>query len=166
MEENTLIRLDALEAVLYEYGEEVARYYRENLDRDDRYASGELVRSVEARVAINGTAYQVQLRLADYWKYVEWDTTPHWPPPGALLKWIEIKPVIPRPDEKGHIPTPKQLAYLIGRKISEEGTTGSHTLRNTLEEVNERYLERMKQALAEDLGKAVRGWIIQFLVES
>ena len=104
MEENTLIRLEALQAVLGEYAEEVARYYKENLDRDDRYASGKLVQSVESRIAVNGQAYQVQLRLEDYWKYVEWDTRPHWPPPSALLQWIEVKPVLPQPGRNGKLP--------------------------------------------------------------
>lgn len=165
MEENTLIRLDNLQAVLGEYGEEVARFYRENLDKDDRYASGKLVQSVESRIAVNGQAYQVQLRLADYWKYVEWDTKPHWPPPSALLRWIEVKPVLPQPDKNGRIPTPKQLAFLIGRKIARFGTKGSHTLANTLEEVNARYEQRIRDALAKDLGTTVHGWLIEYLAK-
>lgn len=164
MEENTLIRLEALQAVLGEYAEEVARYYKENLDRDDRYASGKLVQSVESRIAVNGQAYQVQLRLEDYWKYVEWDTRPHWPPTSALLKWIEVKPVIPQPGRNGKLPTPQQLAYLIGRKIARFGTKGSHTLAKTLEEINARYEERIREALVKDLGDAVHGWIIEYLV--
>lgn len=164
MEENTLIRLEALQVVLGEYAEEVARYYKENLDRDDRYASGKLVQSVESRIAVNGQAYQVQLRLEDYWKYVEWDTRPHWPPTSALLQWIEVKPVIPQPGRNGKLPTPQQLAYLIGRKIARFGTKGSHTLAKTLEEINDRYEERIREALTKDLGDAVHGWIIEYLV--
>ncbi len=165
MEENTLIQLRATSAVLQEYGEEVARFYREELDKDDRVASNALINSVEARIARDGQTYLVQLQLLDYWKYVEWDTKPHWPPPSALLQWIKVKPVLPRPDKNGRLPKPEQLAFLIGRKISRVGTKGSHSLEHTLAEVNARYEALIAEALAEDLGDTVHGWIIEYLCQ-
>jgi len=165
MEENTLIQLRATSAVLQEYGEEVARFYREELDKDDRVASNALINSVEARIARDGQTYLVQLQLLDYWKYVEWDTKPHWPPPSALLQWIKVKPVLPRPDKNGRLPKPEQLAFLIGRKISRVGTKGSLSLTHTLAEVNARYEARIAEALAEDLGDTVHGWIIEYLCQ-
>lgn len=164
MEENTLIRLYSLESVLYEYAEEVARFYRENLASDDRVATNDLINSVEARIAINKTAYQVQLRLLEYWKYVEWDTKPHMPPIDAILKWVEVKPVIPSPRDNGTLPTPKQLAWSIAGKIKEKGTVGTHTLARTLEEVNARYIDRISEALSQDLGESFHAWIVEYLV--
>lgn len=162
MEEITLT-MPHLEAVLHDYADEVRRLYQENLVKSDRLASEELYNSVETDVLIEDTVYRVTLTLADYWKYVEDDTRPHWPPVDALIKWIAVKPVIPRPDSRGRIPTPRSLAYLIGRKIAEKGTKGSHDLRDTLTEVNAHYAQLITAALAQDVEDIARQSIITFL---
>lgn len=162
MEENTLT-LPHLQKVLQDYADEVQRLYKENLVKSDRLASEELYNSVETEVLIEGRVYRVTLTLADYWKYVEDDTRPHWPPKEALIKWITVKPVIPRPDSRGRLPSTSSLAYLIGRKIAEKGTTGSHDLRDTLAEVNARYEHLITEALALDIEDIARQSIITFL---
>ena len=72
------------------------------------------------------------------------------------MKWIEVKPVIPRPGANGRIPTPKQLAFLIGRKISQEGTTGTHDLAQTMEEILPWWREQISQALGHDMENYIR----------
>lgn len=161
METNTLISLQATEAVLADYAAEVQRIYKERLVSDDRIATEELINSVQTQVVRNDTAYLVTMNVAEHWKWVEWDTRPHWPPPDALLKWITVKPVIPRPLKNGKLPTPKQLAYLIGKKISEEGTKGSLDLTRTVAEVNAKYEPLLAEALQKDLGDAVQGWLVE-----
>ena len=106
-------------------------------------------------------AYLVTITLADYWKYVEDDTKPHWPPVSAILEWIRVKPVIPRPDSRDRIPKPEQLAYLIGRKIAKEGTEGSHDLALSATECNRKYEPLIAEALAQDLGAGFRAWIFE-----
>ena len=146
-----LINLNNVMAVLEEYGQAVRNLYQDNLIRSDRIASGELLNSVDYMVEVNGQAYEVKLRLEDYWKWVEDDTRPHWPPMNKILEWIKAKPVIPRPDDNGKIPTPKQLAYLIGRKISEVGTEGSHDLQRAIDVVNSRFKDKLVYALSQDM---------------
>lgn len=146
-----LINLDNVASVLEEYGNEVRNEYQDNLVRHNRIASGDLLNSVEYQVVVDGTAYEVQLRLQDYWKYVEYDTKPHWPPVGKILEWINVKPVIPRPMENGKLPTQEQLAYLIGRKISQKGTQGSHDLDDAIKTINERYRDKLVIALHRDM---------------
>lgn len=139
-----------VQAVLEEYGQAVRNKYQDNLIGNDRIASGDLLNSVEYKVTHNGTEYLVQLTLQDYWKYIERGTSPHWPPVGKLLEWIKVKPVIPRPLADGRIPTQRQLAYLIGRKISEEGTAGSHDLEAAIKDINEAYKGMLCYALQQD----------------
>ena len=83
-------------------------------------------------------------------------------PKEAILQWIKIKPVIPRPDENGKIPTPEQLAFLIGRamagkspnqencKSPQGGTTGTWDFHKSLDAVLAFYTERLQEALHRD----------------
>lgn len=140
-----------LMAVLEDLARDVREGYISQLEKHDRRATGNLIDSVHTTIEVNGSRYIVWIHLADYWKYVEEGTRPHWPPPSAILKWIEAKPVIPRPDSSGRIPTPKQLAFLIGRKISEVGTAGSHDLKQTEDAVIPFYEQRIAEALHRDV---------------
>ena len=145
-----LINLEHVRGVQEEYAQAVRNLYQDNLIRSDRIASGDLLNSVEYRVIQDGAEYEVQLSLAEYWKYVEYDTKPHWPPVSAIREWIRVKPVLPRPDAHGRIPTPQSLAYLIGRKISREGTEGSHDLERAIDAVNREYRDKLVIALSQD----------------
>lgn len=149
--------------MLGQLAEDVKAGYLDQLAKHDRHASGNLMSTVRTEVQCNGTTYEVSLWLQDYWKYVEEDTRPHWPPTDEILKWIAIKPIIPRPDKKtGRIPTPKQLAFLIRRAIAGEspnqedlknpngGTTGTHDLQKTLDAVIPMWEDRLKAALQRD----------------
>ena len=105
-----------LTALLEQLGEDVRQGYVDKLVKNGRPTTeNTLASTVKAYVDVKGTTYEVGLELQEYWKYVEEGTKPHWPPPSAILHWITIKPVLPRPDKNGRIPTPKQLAFLIGR---------------------------------------------------
>ena len=160
METNALT-MPHVEAVLHEYAETVRDLYKEKLVEADRLASEDLYNSVEAQVVVNGTEYLVQVRALDYWKYVEWDTKPHWPPVQSLLRWIRVKPVLPR--SGGGVPHPEQLAYLIGRKIEREGTKGSHDLALASTETNRRFRDAITEALAQDAQQFVTVWIHQYM---
>lgn len=151
-----LLNTESLEAVLNEYAVAVRNLYQDRLILHDRIATGALLNSVEVHVDHNGEAYEVKLDLADYWRYVEMDTAPHWPPPSAILKWIQAKPVLPRPMKNGKLPTPEQLAFLIGRKIAVFGTKGQPDLTDSVEDMNRAYQERIAAALAHDVGSYIR----------
>ena len=136
--------------ILEDLAKDIRENYKDHLEQHDRVASGDLLRSISTEIEVSGTTYIVWLNLADYWKYVEYDTKPHWPPKDAIDRWIFIKPVIPRPDGNGHIPTPEQLSFLIRRKIAEDGTKGTHDLRDTENAVLPMYEERLLEALERD----------------
>lgn len=152
----TLLQLDNLYQILVELGENVKKGYIERLKANGHPTtkgpeSNQLVSTVTSEVVVKGTTYEVVLNLQDYWKYVEEGTRPHWPPVSAILKWVEIKPVVPRPDMNGRIPTQKQLAFLIGRKIAEEGTKGTHDLKQTEDALLGYYEDLIKEALERDV---------------
>lgn len=139
-----------VEEVLGRLAEDLRENYKSALLQSDRVASRKLYQSVRTQVVFGLNSWDVQISLEDYWKYVENDTLPHWPPRDKILQWILIKPVIPRPDARGKIPTPQQLSYLISRKIARFGTDGSHDLERTVEGMLPRYMEELSQALQKD----------------
>ena len=158
MDKDTLIEWPHVEAVLQSFAEAVREQYRQNLKEHDRYTTlgkdTRLVDSVTAYVEAGASAYEVKMTLNDYWKYVEEGTKPHWPPPKAILKWVQIKPVIPRP-YNGRIPSEKSLAFLISRKIAREGTKGTHDLAQARASTMEVFREQLAEALAEDAASMI-----------
>ena len=148
-----LVKFPHLEKALTDYGNALLDLYKQNLVQSDVLASEKLLNTAQFILDMNDTRYEVQLSLQDYWKYVEYDTKPHFPPLNAIKQWIRIKPVIPRPDALGRTPSENQLAFLIGRKISEVGTEGRHDLGNAVEEVNRQWLDRIEEACAEDIAE-------------
>lgn len=113
-------------------------------------ASGNLLSSLTAKVNFDDTKYEIVIEGADYGKYLEEGTKPHFPPIEAILQWIRIKPILPQP-YNGKLPTEKQLAFLIGRKISKVGTEGTHLFEKIIDQNN--YVERLALAIAQELTK-------------
>lgn len=144
MEENALMTFPHTAEVLERYAKEFIERYKMELVNSGRPASGALIDSLKYQVKMDGNVFAVDISLKDYWKYIENGTAPHFPPLSAIRRWIEVKPVIPRPMENGKLPTLQQLAFLIGRKISEVGTKGSHDL----ERANDTLLSEMEMSIA------------------
>lgn len=158
-----------IEAVLREMAEAVKAAYIQNLQANGRptekmsawmqsHYPGRLTDSIETVVTVGNGKFTASLNLNTYWKYVEDGVAPAgkygnpgWKAFPAILDWVQIKPVIPRPDAKGRIPTPKSLAYLITRKIREKGTNGTHDLEMAKDAVIPQFLDRVEQALQEDV---------------
>jgi hypothetical protein len=169
-----LINLDELQKVLHEYAKDAEQLYKSKITDGGKNASKKLLDSVKSNVIVGENAYEVTLTLEHYWKYVEFGrqgkvSSPikayqgayppgkaAFPPVDALLEWIKVKPVIPRPGNNGRIPTPKQLAYLIGRKIEREGIEPFPALHNTQEELNKLYKEKIEIALGHDISNYIR----------
>lgn len=142
--------------VLQEYGNEVQELYKQKLANYDAIATSELINSVQYIYEQNGNSYSVSLSLKEYWKYVEYGRRPgKFPPPSAIRKWIEVKPVIPRPLKNGKLPTLNQLTYLISRSIAEKGIRPKNILEKTLEEINKEYEDKISEALSLDLSNSL-----------
>ena len=108
---------------------------REDLKQQNINASSKLSQSLKSVVKQKGKWIEISISLEDYWKYIEYGTRPHFPPIQAIRKWIDVKPVLPRP-MKGKLPTRDQLAFLIARKISKVGTRPKPFLNKTISDFN------------------------------
>lgn len=151
-----------LRSVLLDYAIALQNKYKDNLLLSDRVATGELVKSVKYKLDFKDKEFIIYLDLEDYYKYVENGTRPHFPPVNAILNWIKAKPILPTPMKNGKLPTPNQLAYLIGRKISEVGTEGSHDLEKSSKTISEEYEELILEALEKDINEDLDQTFIMF----
>lgn len=152
-----LFDLNELLQVLMDLANEIEENYKQKLVDSGHYTTDyALLDSIKTQVVNNDTGYEITMTLNDYWKWLENDTKPHFPPVDKIREWIQIKPIIPRPNALGRKPTENQLAYLIGRKIYNEGTTGTHDLERTKDAVIPMYRERIAQALGHDVENYIR----------
>jgi len=108
--------------------ERMLELYRNQLIDKNINASNTLSNTATTIVEVDGTSLMVSFNLEDYWKYVEYGRRPGKRPPiDAIERWIKVKPIIPDPIN-GKIPSTKQLAFLISRKIGMEGTKAQRPL--------------------------------------
>lgn len=151
------IKWDKLNQVLEDYGNELIAYYRNKLDYGGINASYDLYNSLRIIMDTKTKGrIEVNLSLIEYWKYIEKGRKAgKMPPISAIEKWVEIKPVLPRPMDNGKLPTTKQLAYLIARKIGLEGIAPKPILAESIEKINDVFLPLIEQAVAEDIQREV-----------
>ena len=141
-------------ATLDEYAEKAEELYKRKLTDKGINASYKLLNSVETTVKRNDDEFIVSINLEDYWIFVENGRKPgRFPPIDKILEWIRIKPVIPYSDNRGRLPTEEQLAFLIARKIAEQGTEPKNVLAETITELNNYYLPKLQQALDSDFAR-------------
>lgn len=145
-----MIEFKHLQEALGRYAQAITDRYKQNLESSGRRATGNLISSVNSKVTVNGQSFDIELQLEDYWKYVEEGRgAGKFPPVNKILEWIMVKPILPYPDKNGKLPTEKQLAFLIGRKIANEGFQGSNDLEHTMEQVD--YEQIIEDALDQDV---------------
>lgn len=150
-----LIDLPHVQAVMEEMAIAIRNEYQDNLIRNDRIASGDLLNNIEYEVTRGDFTYTIYVKMKDYWYYVEnGRKAGKWPPIQNILDWIKIKPVLPRPNAEGKLPTPQQLAFLIARKIGEEGTQGTQDLRKATDTIWDTFEDRLYEAIDEDVDAA------------
>ena len=144
-----------LSTVLEEYIIEVRNLYQDKLISEDKIASWDLLNNVNYLIEKDDRQIEVSLRLEDYWKYVEYGRNPgKFPPVDKIKEWIDVKPILPD-NRNGKLPTPDQLAFLIGRKISEEGIDATNALQDSVKEVNNRFEKRIEDAITQDVSNMV-----------
>lgn len=153
MAEETL-KLTRTIAVLNEYAQAWANAYKAELIAEGKRATGELINSVRGEVVIQNDIYSAVLNVADYYKYVEWGRRRggKMPPVSAILKWVQVKPVIARPNTlTGRVPTQQQLAWAIAKSIQQNGIEPTYSLRETNNATFNAFEQRLKDALTADL---------------
>ena len=144
-----------IEQILYQVAMNVAMDYQAELNALNINASGNL-QNVDFDVEINNGTYTISLILQDYWKYVEQGRKPgKFPNIGKIQEWIKIKPILPRRMANGKLPTEKQLAFMIGKSIKENGIPAKPALDNVLKK-NENQLTKIKEAVGKSLDEEIK----------
>lgn len=106
--------------------------YKNEIKSSGNNASGNLEDTASYRCTFDGRYFEITFRLADYWKWLENGTKPHFPPIEPIENWITVKHIVPRTIGK-RVPTTKQLAFLIAREISINGTKPTKLLQKTID---------------------------------
>lgn len=138
------LKFEHTQAVLEEYKQLVEAKYIDELLRHEHKATFQLIDSVRTTFNFGVDTIAVDIDLATYWKYIEWDTKPHWAPIAPLITWATAK----------RLPEPKRIAHAVQRKIAFEGTTGTHDLQNSVQAVNQLFYDKIVDAVVQDFADA------------
>ena len=143
-----------LQQVLDDFTKDVAETYKSLLLRDGKNATGELISSIKPMTPelVDGS-FVCSLSLAPHWKYVESGRKAgKFPPIDNILEWVKAKPQLARPNrlDRKEI-TPKQLAFLVARKIANKGIQPGNQLEEALDIVYARWKDRIDAAITADI---------------
>ena len=152
--EKDALTFNNLQQVLDDFTKDVAETYRSLLLRDGKNATGELISSIRPMTPelADGT-FQCSLSLAPHWKYVEnGRKAGKFPPIDNILDWVKAKPELVRPNrlDRKEI-TPKQLAFLVARKIATKGIQPGNQLEEAIDIVYARWKDRIDAAITADI---------------
>ena len=150
--ENTQIPLPNVTNVLTLYKTRMEELLKKKIEEKGNIASGNLLASIHTRLEVEGDVYEVWLDTLKYLKFLDTGTKPHFAPEEPILKWVKEKRLPTRElmgDKK--LPTEKQLAYLVRKSISENGTKAYNTFTETLEDLNNEYIPLIENALRQDI---------------
>lgn len=153
MEKDTLT-FNNLQQVLDDFTKDVAETYRGLLLRDGKNATGELISSIKPMTPelVDGT-FECSLSLAPHWKYVEnGRKAGKFPPIDNILEWVKAKPQLARPNRLDRKElAPKQLAFLVARKIATKGIQPGNQLEEAMDIVYARWKDRIDAAITADI---------------
>lgn len=150
-----LFTFDNVFTILEQYANDIRNSYQDSLIKNDRIASGYLLNNIDFKVINEGNVFNVTFMMPKYWEYVEYNTKPHLPPVNKILEWIQVKPILPQPNDKGKLPTPESLAWAIAKKIEKSGTKGTHDLENTVNDVLTNFTRDLQKAFQQDLNETL-----------
>ena len=129
--------------------------YKKAISDSGHVASGQLEKTASYRVMFNGKYLEIIFSLQDYWRCLENGTKPHFPPLEAIERWITVKHIIPTTNS-GKIPSTKQLAFLIARGISKNGTKPTKLLQQTIDgadDLIDLIIDDLTKQLQEEINK-------------
>lgn len=152
--EKDALTFNNLQQVLDDFTKDVAETYKGLLLRDGKNATGELISSIKPMTSelVDGTI-QCSLSLAPYWQYVENGRRPgKFPPIDNILDWVKAKPQLARPNRLDRKElAPKQLAFLVARKIATKGIQPGNQLSEAMDIVYARWKDRIDAAITADI---------------
>lgn len=137
--------------------EQIAQVYRDKMSNAGYDPNGELM-NFTWTAEYKGSLFELYFNLPDYFIWSENGRRPgKFPPPDAILKWIEAKRLVPS-SRGGKVPTTQQLVYLISKKIADKGTQGKHLLQQTIDE-NDDLIDQLVDLIAEQFEQKIQNEI-------
>ena len=123
----------------------------------------ELSNNIKFNLQVNDTLFEIEFQAPSYWKYANYGRGPgKFPPFDKIEDWIIRRKITPYPTRSGKTPTRRQLTYLISRKIAREGFKGSGFLEKSLEEQQDYWEDRIKEAISKDIELEIMEWLSPF----
>lgn len=169
MAHEALIKWKHLRKVLERFGEELVDVYISKMDERSIHATHNLADSVSYELVAGERSMAIDISLLDYWKYIEYGRKAgKFPPLDSIERWIKVKGIEPMTRTQasvsrwtkhkgsirrndGSIPSIKSLAYLIGRKIKEEGIAPRPILTDAVTNVYKRFEDAIEEAVTKDI---------------
>lgn len=128
--------------------------YKDKLDD-----GSELGNNIDKVIEVNGDGFTIKLDLNDYWIYVEEGRQPGKQPPMDAMMEL-TRNVIPSPyvlpNGRSVMPTHRDIAFLVGRKIGRDGYKGKHYLEESVEYLREELKEEIRQILKEEVKNVLK----------
>lgn len=138
--------------------EQIAQVYRDKMSNAGYDPNGELMKFTWV-TEYNGNLFELYFNLPDYFPFAENGRSPgKFPPPDAILKWIQFKKLVPD-SRNGKVPSTKQLVYMISRKIALHGTEGKHLLQQTIDETYDTLVDQLVGVITEQFEKEIQNEI-------
>lgn len=139
---------------------QIADIYRKKMDAADYNKQGELY-NFKWTTEWKDNLFEIVFDLPQYFPYAENGRRPgKFPPPDAILKWVQFKRLVPRPGRDGKVPSTNQLVYLISRKIATKGTEGKHLFEKTLDDPNlDNLANKLVELITAELEKEIEKYI-------
>ena len=139
---------------------QIADIYRKKMDAADYNKQGELY-NFKWTTEWKDNLFEVNFDLPSYFPFAEYGRRPgKFPPPDAILKWIQFKRLVPRPGRDGKVPSTNQLVYLISRKIATKGTEGKHLFEKTLDDSSlDNLADKLVELITAEFEKEIEKYI-------
>lgn len=140
--------------------EQIAQVYRDKMRNAGYDPNGELMNFTWV-TEYKDNLFEVYFDLPLYFHFAENGRRPgKFPPPDAILKWVQFKRLVPRPGRDGKVPSTNQLVYLISRKIATKGTEGKHLFEKTLDDQNlDNLADKLVELITAEFEKEIEKYI-------
>ena len=139
---------------------QIADIYRKKMDAAGYNKQGELY-NFKWTTEWKDNLFEVNFDMPPYFPFAENGRRPgKFPPPDAILKWVQFKRLVPRPGRDGKVPSTNQLVYLISRKIATKGTEGKHLFEKTLDDPNlDNLADKLVELITAEFEKEIEKYI-------
>ena len=112
----------------------------------------ELKDKIKFVMNVNGNFYEIIFDAPKYWEYAnDGRDKGKRPPIKVIAEWIKRRNITPYALKNGKLPTEDQLAFMIARKIGNEGYDGIHFLEKSIDEQKSYWDDKISEAISNDI---------------